>query len=316
MAIPFDPELAARAAEQVAAAEDAGSRLPARGDVLALRSMADIGMTTSASRAEPAPDVAATAHAVPAEDGADLEVRWYTRGGERPGSAIVYTHGGGMVSGSLDIFDPLMRQYTQWTGVPILAVEYRLAPEHRHETAARDAFAAVRWLHGRARDFGVDPARIAVMGDSAGGGIAAGAAILARDVGLPLARQILIYPMLDDRTTRPDPLLAEAFWDYDMNHTGWSAKLGEAIGTDAVTAVSAPGRLTDFGGLAPAYLEVGTLDIFRDEVVRYAQGLLAAGVDAELHLHPGAPHTYDLLAPAGPYAERWKGHRIRAMTTV
>ncbi|HEY6481127.1 MAG TPA: alpha/beta hydrolase [Streptosporangiaceae bacterium] len=315
MTLGLDPDIAvalAAAAEQAALA---GAVLPERGDALALRAVTDAGLHLTFAQADPAPDVSCTTSAAIADDGAEIELRWYTRSGDRPGSAVAYIHGGGMICGSIGHYDPLVRQYVQWTGVPFLSVEYRLAPEHPGETPARDSFAGLRWLVDHAAELGVDPARIAVMGDSGGGGVGAGAAILARDAGVALARQILIYPMLDDRNTEPDPHIAPtATWSYDMNYTGWRALLGDAIGTDGVSPVAAPARLADFSRLAPAYIEVGTLDIFRDESISYAQRLLQAGVDAELHVHPGSPHGHDWLALRGALAARWKADRIRVIT--
>lgn len=149
----------------------------------------------------------------------------------------------------------------------------------------------------------MDRTRIALMGDSGGGGVAAGAAIAARDAGAPVAKQILVYPMLDDRNLEPDPLLAStALWSYDQNYTGWKALLGDALGTAGVSPIAAPARLQDFAGLAPTYIEVGTMDIFRDESIAYAQSLLSAGVDTELHVHRGVPHGYDWLDVTLPFA--------------
>ncbi|MDX3109068.1 alpha/beta hydrolase fold domain-containing protein, partial [Nonomuraea angiospora] len=166
---------------------------------------------------------------IQAGDGHRLRLRWYSKDGSAPGSAVVHFHGGAMIAGSVDLYDPLVRTYVAWTGVPILAVDYRLAPEAAPGTAAADGLAALVRLRDRADDLGVDPARIAVMGDSAGGGVAAAVAILARDHAIPLARQILIYPMLDDRTTEPDPYLEAAplLFPYTYNRTAWAAVLGE-----------------------------------------------------------------------------------------
>jgi len=315
MALTLDPDLAAVLAQRARQAMEAGVVMPARGDALALRAMTDAGLELTYRQADPAPDVSCTGHEATAEDGTPIELRWYTKSGEQPGSAVVYIHGGGMICGSIGHYDPLVRQYVQWTGVPFLSVEYRLAPEYPGETPARDSFAGVRWLFDHAAGLGVDPARIAIMGDSGGGGVGAGAAILARDAGVTLASQILIFPMLDDRNTEPDPHLAPtATWTYDMNYTGWHALLGDAIGTKSVSPVAAPARLANFAGLAPAYIEVGALDIFRDESIEYAQALLRAGVDAELHVHPGAPHGHDWIGFNAPLADRWKADRIRVIT--
>jgi acetyl esterase/lipase len=155
------------------------------------------------------------------------------------------------------------------------------------------------------------------MGDSAGGGVAAGVAIAARDAGIPVARQILIYPMLDDRTIEPDPWLAStASWPYDSNFTGWNALLGADRGTADVSPLAAPARLTDFAGLAPAFIEVGDLDIFRDEDIEYALGLVRAGVSAELHVRPGCPHGYDRFAHESEVVQRSLADRYRVIRAV
>jgi acetyl esterase/lipase len=146
----------------------------------------------------------------PAPDGHHVPLKWYSRGAETHGSAIVHFHGGARIAGSVDLYEPLVKTYVAWTGVPILAVDYRLSPEHPAESATLDGLSALRWLHAHAVERGVDPSRIAVMGDSAGGGVAASVAIAARDAGLALARQILIYPMLDDRVPPADRHLTDA----------------------------------------------------------------------------------------------------------
>jgi acetyl esterase/lipase len=181
-----------------------------------------------------------------------------------------------------------------------------------------DCYAALRWLADNASILGVDPARIAVMGDSAGGGLAAGVALLARDRGGPaIAQQILIYPMLDDRPQTPDPeLLPFLTWTYDDNVTGWAALLGESAGTDAVSASAAPARATDLAGLPATYIDIGDLDIFRDEDIAFARRLSDAGVPTELHLHPGCPHAFEALARAADVSRRAIGDRIRRLRTL
>jgi acetyl esterase/lipase len=252
-----------------------------------------------------------------AADGASLELRWYTTDTAGPGSAVVYAHGGGMILGSIDLYDELMSFYVDRTGVPFLAVAYRLAPEVTAPTLAEDVYSAIAWLIDHAEELGVNRSRIAVMGDSGGGAPAAAAAILARDRNVLLAKQILVYPMLDDRQPDHDPAL-EPFltWTYDDNFTSWSTALGEARGTDDVAPTSAPARLTDFHGLPPAYLDVGDLDILRDEVIAYAQRLAGAGVPVELHVHPGVPHGWERLAPKSQVAVRAMADRVRAITSL
>jgi acetyl esterase/lipase len=224
-------------------------------------------------------------------------VRLYRKAGSDPGPGIVYIHGGGMVLGSMELYDKAVAMYVAESGVPMLSVDYRLAPEHPHPVPVEDCFASLLWLHDHAAEIGMDGARIAVMGDGAGGGLAAGTAILARDRALPLCGQILIYPMLDDRTVEPDPeLVPFALWTYDSNITGWGALLGDQRGTSSVPAAAAPARERNLSGLAPAYIEVGELDIFREEDVEYARRLSRAGVSAELHVHPGLPYGFDAVA--------------------
>ena len=160
-----------------------------------------------------------------------------------------------MIAGSVPIFDG-----------PLLSLQYRLAPEHPHPVPVEDAYARLTWLAGHAGQLSIDPGGIAVMGDSAGGGLAAGVAILSRDrQGPAIAHQLLIYPMLDDRTTTPDPYIAPfAGWSYDDNATGWNALLGAGHEKRDVDPAAAPGHLKDARGLPPAYIEVGQLDVFRD----------------------------------------------------
>jgi acetyl esterase/lipase len=248
-------------------------------------------------------------------DGSEVLVRWYSREG-MTGPAAVFLHGGGMISGSVGLHDRSIAAYVADSGVPILAADYRSAPEHPHPTPVEDAYAGLAWLAAHADDLNVDPARIALMGESAGGGLAAGAALLARDRGLAVAKQILIYPMLDDRTTVPDPALAPpAVWSYDDNYTGWHALLGDAIGTAGVSEYAAPARGRDLADLPPAYVEVGELDIFRDEAIDYARRLLDAGTSVELHVHPGCPHGFEHISAEADVVRRSRADRLRALTS-
>ncbi|GAB7043823.1 MULTISPECIES: alpha/beta hydrolase [Catenuloplanes] len=252
-------------------------------------------------------------------DGGELRLGWFApadRAGN-PSAAVVHAHGGGMIAGSVETLAPFVREYVGASGVPFLSVEYRLAPESTGTTLAEDVYTGLTWLHEHAAELGVDPARIALMGESAGAGLAAGAAILARDNGVAVARQILVYPMLDDSNVDPDPFLdGIATWSYRDNRLGWDALLGERRGGADVPAVAAPARLTDFTGIAPAYLEVGALDIFRDETIAYACGLLAAGIDAELHVLPGLVHGWDHYAIGSTIRTRVMRFRIDAITSL
>jgi acetyl esterase/lipase len=317
MSYQLDPELAAAMA--VLAAGAARAPAPARGDWQAVRTTSAAGQAYMDTLTPASPCVTTTSFTTPTSDGQDeIELRWYTKTAAGPGPAVVYAHGGGMIGGSLDLYDKVVAWYVSQTGVPFLSVDYRLAPEATSSTSpAEDVFTALTWLTSHATDLGVDAARVAVMGDSGGGCPTAGAAILARDRDVPLARQILVYPMLDDRNTTPGAIPAEVLtWNYDNNFTGWHCLLGDEIGGDNVSPVAAPGRLTDFTGLAPAYIDVGDLDIFRDEGIAYAAGLAKAGVPIELHVHPGAPHGFERFVPDSGVAQRAMADRARAVAAI
>ncbi|MFV0426726.1 MAG: alpha/beta hydrolase fold domain-containing protein [Beutenbergiaceae bacterium] len=310
----LDPELAVILA---AAAEAAGEVPPPPvGDALALRAQTD-GLLAQFNDGEvDPPDVSRTDHEI-AVDGGSIMVRWYAKAGQSPGSAVVYAHGGGMVCGTAELYDRAVAGYTHRTGVPFLSVDYRLAPERSGESLVRDTFAGLQWLLTNADTLGVDRNRVAIMGDSAGGGIAAGVAILARDQAVPLARQILIYPMLDDTNIDTDPELAQfASWSYDSNLTGWGALLGEARGTAAASPLAAPSRLADHTGLAPAFIDVGDMDIFRDEDIRYALALLGAGVPTELVVRPGCIHGFDRMGPETGVGRRSWDDRDRVIRSL
>ena len=223
-----------------------------------------------------------------------------------------------MIVGRAGLFDGLVSRYVSASGTPILSADYRLAPEHPYPVPVEDAYAALAWLHAHAADLGVDPARIGVFGDSAGGGLAAAVSILARDrKGPAIARQILVMPMLDDRTLTPDPQLAPfVVWSWDDNRTGWQALLGDAVGGPDTPAYAAPARVADPAGLPPAYIEVGQLDIFRDEDLTYALRLGQAGVPVEFHLHPGVPHEFDFIAFTSAAARRVIADRVRVLASL
>jgi acetyl esterase/lipase len=254
----------------------------------------------------------------PAADGAKLLLRWYRKEGAEPGSAVLFLHGSGMIASSVTLYDGTVSRYVSSSGVPFLSVEYRLAPEHPHPNPVEDAYAGLTWLAEHAEELGVDPARIAVMGDSGVGGVAAGLALLARDRGGPaIAKQVLLYPMLDDRTTTPDPALAGfTTWSYDDNATGWQALLGDACGGPDVSPYAAPARMKDAAGMPPLYMEALELDIFRDEDIDYVRRTAAAGVSTELHVHPSVPHAFEAIAFDTTVAQLMKADRIRVLRAL
>ena len=179
-------------------------------------------------------------------------------------------------------------------------MNYRLAPEVPYPGPLEDCYRGLKWVFEQAEDLGVDRRRIGVAGSSAGGGLAAGLALYARDRGeLPVAFQLLSCPMLDDRQQTPSSgLEGLAVWSRENNTFGWCSYLGDRYGTEDVPYTAAPSRCTDLSGLPPAFISVGTVDGFRDEDVDYATRLNQAGVPCELHVYPGACHGYQMAVEA------------------
>ncbi|SDZ31387.1 alpha/beta hydrolase [Herbiconiux ginsengi] len=243
-------------------------------------------------------------------DGAEIGVTILRpKGRTGTGAGFYHVHGGGMILGD------------RWTGVTALfdalhrfnavavTVEYRLAPEFPDPTPIEDCYAGLLWMDRHAGELGVDPDRLMIVGGSAGGGLAAGTALLARDRhGPALCGQLLMYPMLDDRETTTSTSSHQADgggpWNRESNRTGWTALLGERRGTDAVSIYAAPARATDLSGLPPAFIDCGSAEIFRDEDVAYASAIWAAGGDAELHVWPGGFHAFDVFVPESSLARR------------
>lgn len=229
--------------------------------------------------------------------------------GDRPRPAILHMHGGGFIGGSARSGVPALQRLALELNCIIVTVEYRLAPETVFPGALEDNYAALLWLYKNAAALGADAARIAVMGESAGGGHAAMLAIAARDRGeVPLVLQALVYPMLDDRTgnvrTVP-PRRGEVVWTAHQNTKGWTAFLGRPAGSGDMPYGSVPARVGDLKGLPPAFIGVGTIDLFLDEDIDYARRLIDAGVLTELHVIPGAFHGFDLLAPMSDIAKQF-----------
>jgi acetyl esterase/lipase len=249
----------------------------------------------------PAPGVHRDELAVPGLDGApDVALRIYRADGPVstavPG--LVWIHGGGYILGTYDMDAPFLDQLVAKTGCVAVSVDYRLAPETPYPGGLDDCFAAFVFLSEHAGELGVDASRLVLGGVSAGAGLAAACALRARDEGIPLVHQHLIYPMLDDRQTtassRWDML---AVWSREMNAFAWQCYLGGLYGTDAVPSFAAPARAAALTGLAPAYVHVGSLDGFLHENVEYAARLLSAGVPTELHVLPLVPHGFEHIAP-------------------
>ncbi|MBO9711727.1 MAG: alpha/beta hydrolase [Sphingomonas sp.] len=231
--------------------------------------------------------------------------------------AILHTHGGGFILGAAKWELRYLQDIAAALDCVILSVEYRLAPETRYAGSIEDNYAGLKWLHAHAPELGGDPARIALLGESAGGGHAALLAIAARDRGeVPVALQLLLYPMLDDRTgsTRAAPShLPPIVWDAALNRLGWRSFLGMEPGDADVPVRAVPARTRDLAGLPPAYIAVGGLDLFADEDIDYARRLTDAGVPTELLVVPGAFHAFDRLAPDTAIARRFDRAKLDAL---
>ncbi len=219
----------------------------------------------------------------------------------RPLPCIYHIHGGGYVLGAAKDLEPVHRPLAARLGCAIVSVDYRLAPETPFPGPVEDCYAGFAWTLANVGSLGLDPGRIGVMGESAGGGLAAALALLVRDRGeYRLAFQHLIYPMLDDRTCvrEPHPFAGEFLWHAHNNQFGWRCLLGGSPGGEGVSPYAAPARATDLVGLPPAFISTGALDLFLEEDVDYAQRLIRAGVPTELHVYPGAFHAFDMMEGA------------------
>jgi acetyl esterase/lipase len=239
---------------------------------------------------------------VPGPPGApSVTVTTFERRDRRPGGpAVYYIHGGGMIVGDRWFGTDMVMDWVESLDVLLVSVEYRLAPEHPYPAPLDDCVAGLGWLAAHHDELGFDPARLVVAGASAGGCLAAGVTLRARDDdGPPLAGQILIYPMLDDRNDTVSSHQFDGFgrWDRGSNDTGWDAYLGELRGRDDIPIYGAPARADDLSGLPPTFIDVGSAEVFRDENVAYASRIWADGGDCELHVWPGGYHAFDMAAP-------------------
>ncbi|WP_431907120.1 alpha/beta hydrolase [Amycolatopsis thermoflava] len=236
-----------------------------------------------------------------------------------PAPGIYWIHGGGMVVGTnrVGLDEPLA--WALELGLVVVSVEYRLAPEHPHPVPVEDCYAGLRWTREHAAELGIDPSRLVVAGGSAGGGLSAAVALMARDRGGPrLTGQLLVAPMLDDRNETPSThqMKGLGVWDRTSNDTGWTALLGSARGGPDVSPYAAPARATDLSGLPPAFIDVGSAESFRDEDVDYARRIWLAGGSAELHVWPGGYHGFDSFAPQAEISRAAKAARLRWLRRI
>jgi acetyl esterase/lipase len=257
------------------------------------------------------PDVAREDGTVPGPDGdPDITIRIYrpvNASGTLPGTYFI--HGGGMVLGDIAGEDATAAMLCAEIGAVVVSVEYRLAPEHPRPAPVEDCYAGLLWTADNAAALGIDPDRLAIYGGSAGGGLTLGTALLARDRQGPALRFIMpIYPMIDDTNTTASSheITDVGIWDRAGNIEAWQWYLG---GKPA-DQYAAPARATDLAGLPPAFIDVGTVDLFRDEDIAFAQRLMQAGVPAELHVNPGSYHASETFAPEAALSRRIWAARV------
>ncbi len=235
--------------------------------------------------------------------GGPLDIFWYDPAPGKTGrAALLHIHGGGMVIGSARSMQHGPAGMAAALGIPVASVEYRLAPEHPFPAPQDDCLAALKWLAGNAAVLGVDAGRIGIIGESAGGGLAAATALMARDLNGPaLAAQFLVFPMLDHRTGSDDcpygnPVTGEFVWTRESNRFGWSALQGTYRADDHRKGWFSPSLADDLADLPQTWIGTGSLDLFLDENLDYARRLIGAGVAVELHSYPGAIHAFQAIA--------------------
>lgn len=254
----------------------------------------------------PPPPIEPVCHLAAGRDGSpEVPVLVFKPEGNRLRPAILHIHGGGMVLGSAHSMRRGPSHCAAHHDIVVVSVDYRLAPETAFPGPQEDCYAALAWLFAQAEALGVDPARIAVMGESAGGGLAAALAQMVRDRGeYSLCAQILVYPMLDYRTGGPDdqysnPYVGEFVWTREKNQFGWSCLRGDYAPGDERSGWFSPSLATDLSCLPATFITTGTLDLFFDECTDYAQRLCRAGVATELHSYAGAFHGFNVFAETG-----------------
>ena len=233
-----------------------------------------------------------------------------------PTPVLIWLHGGGYVMGKPEMDDLRCAQYVRELGIRIVSVDYRYAPKHPFPIGLEDSYSALKWVDAHSQQLGIDAKRIAIGGASAGGGLAAALVQLAYDrQEIKPVFQLLVYPMLDDRTVlRADVDDSNNFtWTQESNRFGWESYLGKKCGAEEVPAFSVPARREDLSGLPPAWIGVGTLDVFHNEDVAYAQKLKKCGVECKIHIAPDAFHGFDVFDPKLSIVQEFRKSQISAL---
>ena len=255
----------------------------------------------------PPTDVTIEEMTIPGPD-CEIPVVIYQPPGPAPRGGLLWMHGGGYIVG-LARDDARCIEFAEFVGCTVVSVDYRLAPESTYKESIADCFAALEWMVDNSDDLGIDARRIAIGGGSAGGGLTAGLALFNRDnKGPDVAFQMMIYPMIDDTHDTPSGH-ADTYptvWNRDVSFKAWKMYLGDEYGTDDVSPYAAASRAKDLTGLPPALVTVGTMDLFRDENIDYAQRLMAAGVPTDLLVYEGLFHGVEMQVPDAVASKRMR----------
>ncbi len=255
---------------------------------------------------------------IPAQgDRARIRLQIYTpRSSNAPAPALIWLHGGGYVMGNPEQDEACCAQYGRELGITVVSVDYGSAPKYPFPIGLEESYAALAWLAAQAQSLGIDAQRIAIGGASAGGGLAAALAQLAHDrQEIKPVFQLLVYPMLDDRTVLRSDLSDKTYlaWDQKSNRFGWESYLGRPCGGADLPEYAVPARRADLSGLPPAWLGVGTEDLFHDEDVAYARRLQACAVPCEIEIVPGAFHGFDVFDAKIPLVQAFRRSQIAAL---
>jgi len=285
---------------------------------MSLEKLSERRATIAAMATPPLPGIPLLEQCIPGIEGhPEVTIFIVNAGAGAVSPGILHLHGGGFNAGSARSGLPMLQELAAALNCVAVTVEYRLAPETPFPGALMDCYAVLGWMHENAAKIGLDPARIVLLGESAGGGHAASLGLHARDKGeFNIAFQALIYPMLDDRTanSRPVPDHIGAFgWNGDANRFGWQCLLGQAPGTDRVPDAAVPARAKNLTGLPPTFIGVGALDLFVGEDITFALRLIEAGVPTELEVVPGAIHGFDMLAKDSLVSKRFHATKLAVL---